>query len=269
MTTPANGSTPAKRTAAKATPAKRTSAAKSTTGSTPNPAPVPELVAPTPTIAVALVCVPDELSTSVLGASRQLDKHLKVRGSLYAGFWAGKVRSWQRRNLIGFRAGRPAYCAGGPVSMLDLAGMRHAAAFAAGIRHQQWHTVVHGTRAATPWPVFERRHLDDQSKYPYDKAQKEFAAQPRVQAMRMHNAGSYGAARLDPRDLEMFQAGLVAYQRYHALLATCFDAVLTVGDGEQLRPASDAFCDRIMYLDNATRYLDSLDGDQRLVAVSL
>jgi len=269
MTTPANGSTPAKRTAAKTTPAKRKAAATSTTGATPAPAPSPEPLAPTPTIAVALVCVPDELSTSVLGASRQLDKHLKVRGSLYAGFWAVKVRSWQRRNLIGFRAGRPAYCAGGPVSMLDLQGMRHAAAFAAGIRHQQWHTVVHGTRAATPWPAFERRHLDDQSKYPLDKAREDFAAQPRVQAMRMHNAASYGAARLDPGELEMFQAGQVAYQQYHSLLATCFDAVLTAGDGEQLRPASDAFSDRITYLDNAARYLDTLDGDQRLVAVSL
>jgi hypothetical protein len=115
------------------------------------------------TVAVTLVCVPDELPSSVLAASRQLDRHLKVRGSLYPGFWAAKVRAWQRRNLIGLRPGRPAYCAGGPLSMLDLPGMRHAAAFAAGIRHQQWRTVVHGTRAATPWPVFERRHLDDPS----------------------------------------------------------------------------------------------------------
>jgi len=269
MTTPANGSTPAKRTAAKTTPAKRKASATSTTGTTPAPAPSPEPLAPAPTIAVALVCVPDELSTGVLSASRRLDRHLNVRGCLYPGFWATKVRAWQRRNLIGFRAGRPAYCAGGPLSMLDVAGMRHGAAFAAGIRHQQWHTVVHGTRAATPWPVFERRHLHDPPTYPLEQAQTDFDAQPRVQAMRMHNAAAYGAARLDPAELEMFQAGQVAYQRYHALLATCFDAVLTAGDGEQLRPASDAFSDRITYLDNAARYLDSLDGDQRLVAVSL
>jgi hypothetical protein len=192
-----------------------------------------------------------------------------VRGSLYAGFWATKVRAWQRRNLIGFRPGRPAYCAGGPLSMLDVAGMRHAAAFAAGIRHQQWSTVVHGTRAATPWPVVERRHLDDPSTYPLGQAREDFDAQPRVQAMRMHNAANYGAARLDPRELEMFQAGQVAYQQYHSLLATCFDTVHTAHDGEQLRPASDAFSDRITYLDNAARYLDTLDGDQRLVAVSL
>jgi len=269
MTTPANGSTPAKRTAAKNTPAKRSTAAKSTTGTTPDPAPSPERLAPAPTIAVALVCVPDELSTSVLTASRQLDKHLKVRGSLYAGFWAVKVRPWQRRNLIGLRPGRPAYCAGGPLSMLDVAGMRHAAAFAAGIRHQQWNTVVHGTRAATPWPVFERRHLDNPPTYPLEQAREDFDAQPRVQAMRMHNAANYGAARLDPRELEMFQARQVAYQQYHSLLATCFDAVHTAHDGEQLRPASDTFSDRITYLDNAARYLDTLDGDQRLVAVSL
>jgi hypothetical protein len=75
MTTPANGSTPAKRTAAKSTPAKRSTAAKSTTGTTPDPAPSPERLASAPTISVALVCVPDELSTSVLTASRQLDKH--------------------------------------------------------------------------------------------------------------------------------------------------------------------------------------------------
>ena len=37
--------------------------------------------------------------------------------------------------------------------------------------------------------------------------------------MRMHNAASYGAAQLGVGELEMLQAGAIAYQHYSATTA--------------------------------------------------
>ncbi len=152
--------------------------------------------------------------------------------------------------------------------LLDLQGLRYAAAMGAGVRHQQWTHVVRGTKPAVSWTAFAQRHLADPSKYPMGTARADFEAQPRVQAMLMHNAAVYGAARLDTFELEMLQAGCVAYQHFHALQAICSDAMLT-GDGHRIAPASDKFADRIRYLDEANSHLDALDASTRLLAVTL
>ncbi|MFD0518983.1 hypothetical protein [Paractinoplanes durhamensis] len=53
------------------------------------------------------------------------------------------------------------------------------------------------------------------------------------------------------------------------MTAICGDALLTA-EGRQLAPASDAFNDRVTYLEQAIRCLDTIaDTDQRLIAVSL
>ena len=41
------------------------------------------------------------------------------------------------------------------------------------------------------------------------------------------------------------------------------------GDGQRLAPASDALAHRVTYLEHAGRYLDTLQADQRLLAVTL
>ena len=69
-------------------------------------------------------------------------------------------------------------------------------------------------------------------------------------------------------DLEMFQAGPMAYQHYSATTAICADALLTP-DGHRFAPASDALAHRVTYLEQANRYLDNLEADQRLLAVAL
>jgi hypothetical protein len=84
----------------------------------------------------------------------------------------------------------------------------------------------------------------------------------------MHNAVTYGAGRLDLRDLEMFQAGATAYQHYSATTALAGDTVLTP-DGHRFAPVSDAFADRVTFLEQTNRYLGNLDADQRLLAVAL
>jgi hypothetical protein len=254
---------------------------RSTSASQPAQATRPSQAAPaaaattTPKVAeapvrVMTVCVPEELPTEVLNSTRQLDRHLGVAATTSARLWAvSTLHTWQRSQMVDLRRkGHPIYCAGGPVRLLDLAGMRYGAGVGAGIRHQHWTHVVHGTKPAEPWRVFVERHLNDPSKYPMDATTTAYSNQPRVLAMRMHNATVYGAAQLATDELEQFQAGQMAYQNYHALWSICTDAIITAG-GVQRKPGSDSFADKVTYLDQTNRYIESLDGTQRLVAVTL
>ncbi|MEV2241105.1 hypothetical protein [Micromonospora sp. NPDC049891] len=226
------------------------------------------VVTPTATISTMIVCLPDGLPSQALTAT-QLDRHFGVSGALQPRFWASpSMWLWQRRHLVAPRKGRPVYCAGGPVKLLDLAAMRHAAGVGAGIRHQLWQRVVHGTRPATPWSTLLARHLADPARYPRERAVADFHHQPRVNAMRMHNAASHGGGYLSVGELEMFQAGPMAYQHYSASTAVCGDALLTP-DGHKLAPASDALTHWVTYLEQANRYLDTVEADQRLIAVAL
>jgi hypothetical protein len=230
--------------------------------------PVQPVVTPSATIHTMIVCLPDGLPRESLTA-HQLDRHFGVSGTLQSRFWASPAMFvWQRNRMIGLRKGRPAYCAGGPVKLLDLQGMRHAAGVGAGIRHQLFTQVVHGTRPATPWTTYLARHLADPAKYTFDAAAADFNNQPRVNAMRMHNAVQYGAGQLDIGELEMLQAGQIAYQHYSACTTIAGDAIITA-DGYKLAPASDAFTHRVTYLEQAVRYLDTVDTTQRLLAVAL
>ena len=146
--------------------------------------------------------------------------------------------------------------------------LRHAAGVGAGIRHQIWQQAVQGTRPAQPWVAFHTRHLTEPGKYSYEQAVADFWAQARISAMRAHNAANAGVP-LAIDELEMLQAGVTAYQHYSAMTAICGDALLTAERG-QLAPASDAFADRMTYLEQAIRYLDGIENTgQRLVAVSL
>ncbi|MFY1673955.1 hypothetical protein ACN27G_29050 [Plantactinospora sp. WMMB334] len=218
-------------------------------------------------VRMMLVCISDELPYESL-TPRHLERHFGVQGSLHARLWATPaLRIWQRRSMIDLRKGRPALCAGGPVRLLDLAGRRHAATMGAGIRHQWWQRAVQGTKPASPWPVYEARHLADPAKYPLDKAGDDFRNQPRVNAMRMHNA-TYPSTPLVLEELEMYQAGQAAYQQYAASWVIVGDALLTL-NGDQLVPASDRMTDRVTYLEKANRYLETLEDTQRLLAVTL
>ncbi|WP_230860573.1 hypothetical protein [Actinoplanes aureus] len=214
-----------------------------------------------------IVCLPDGLGNDAL-AAHQLHRHFGVDGTLQARFWTiENLRLWQRRQMFELRKGTPAYCAGGPNSLLNLAGMRYAAGVGAGIRHQQWQQAVQGTKPAQPWVTFHSRHLNEAKKYSYDQAAADFWRQPRVTAMRMHNA-AVSVAPLAVDELEMMQAGPAAYQHYSALTAICGDALLTA-EGHQITPATDSFDDRVTFLGHANRYLENIEDGQRLVAVAL
>ena len=246
------------------TPATRTTPAAASSDEVTRPTPLPA-----PKTHTLIVCVPDEVPVEAFTA-RHLDTYFGVAGILAVRhFWAHPaLRPWQRTHMIGLRRGRPALCAGGPVRLLDLDGLRNAAAVGAGIRHQQWTHAVAGTRPATPWHQYLRRHLDQPARYTLDTAVADFGNQPRVNAMRIHNTANHRAGYLPLRELEMFQAGPVAYQHYAALTALYGNGLHTI-DGDQLAPASDCLADTVTYLDRAHRHLDTIDSDQRLAAVTL
>ena len=242
-------------------------ASRTTDPTAPAPKAATRPAAPT---RVMTVCLPDELPTDVLADTTNLARHLGVAATATARMWAtpglGPLR---RHHMIGLRRGRPAYCAGGPVRLLDLAAMRHGGAVGASLRHQQWSHIVRGTRPATPWPTYHQRHLTDPDKYPLGTATAEFLAQQRVAAMRMHNATLPNpATHLDPYEVEMLQAGPAAYANFHGLWAVCTDALITTAN-TRLAPASAHLTDWITYLDQANRHLGTLDPDQRLLTVTL
>jgi hypothetical protein len=222
---------------------------------------------PTAQVHAVTVCVPDEVPPQAL-TSRQMNQHFGVRGTFAPRFWARSGIRWQRRQLIDARSGSPTRCAGGPVKLLDLAGLRHVAAVGAAIRHQQWSAVVHGTRPATPWAVLQQRHLEDPDRFPMDVAVRVFYDQPRVNAMRMHNAVAHGSGRLALGELEVYQAGRMTYEYYTASAVIAGDMILTV-DGSRIAPDGDSLAHRITYLEKANGYLETVDEDRRLLAITV
>ena len=151
--------------------------------------------------------------------------------------------------------------------MLDVAGLRQSYRMAAGLRYQTFTAVTRGTRDARPWVHYLQRHLNDPD-YSMAQAETDYRNQPRVLAVRAHNAVTYGRSQLDEHELEMFQAGPTGYANYQLLVAMAADALLT-WDGHRLAPASDRMADRLTYLQNANRYLDTTDPHTRVVAIQL
>ncbi len=155
-------------------------------------------VNPEPTIRMMIVCVPDDLPGEVFDR-RQLDRHFGVQGSIAQRFWAKPCNPLRRRALVDARKGKPTPCAGGPLRLLDLPALRQAYGMAAAFRYHTYSRVVRGTRDARPWATFLQKHLDDPTGYPIERAEADFGNQPRVLALRSHNAVTYGRGQLPTR----------------------------------------------------------------------
>lgn len=233
-------------------------------GSTPRTA----MTVPAPTIHTMIVCVPVEVP-GLMFDQRTLEHQFGVHGVTVVRFWAKPCQPLRRRQLIDPRKGKPTPCAGGSLRMLDMAALRRAYRTAAAQRYQTFTTVVRGTRDARPWAHYLGRHLSEPD-YRMTRAESDYRNQPRVLALRAHNAvaDAHAGAQLDERELEMFQAGPAAYGNYHHLLAMAADALLTP-ERHRLCPVSDRFADRLTYLQQANRYLDTTNEHTRIVAVQL
>jgi hypothetical protein len=243
--------------------------AKSTkpTSSKPSSRSATSVVAPA-TVRTMIVVQPEYLASQTLN-SAGLAQQFGGRATVQPRFMARQsLKIWQRSQLVGLRKGSPAWCAGGPARLLDLDGLRYAAGIWASVRHELFSSVVNGTRPARPWHVVLGEHLADPDCYSRQEAWDDFLSQPRVNAMRLHNSFNPGVGVLDLLEVEVYQAGSVAYRHYSAATAVCGDALL-YDDGTRLAPASDALLHRTTYLEQSLRMVDTLPDGQRLVAVTL
>jgi hypothetical protein len=158
------------------------------------------------------------------------------------------------------------FTCGGPVGLLDLDGMRRAAAAAAAQTWQHWDYIVAGTPIARPWWVFADRHRADPARYPIARAQQDYLTQPRVMAMRAFNALHHNG--LPTGELEALQQGLNTYATLGQLAAVAADGVATL-DGRVLTPASTRLDDQLVYLHQANHHLAALSANQPITAYAV
>jgi hypothetical protein len=160
---------------------------------------------------------------------------------------------------------------GGPIKLLDLDRMRRHAAAAAAAQWLLWHRVVVGTRPAQPFWSFLDRHRADPRRYPLDRAQGEYAAQPRILAMATFNALPRKPCELPTATLEAFQAGQATYINLAWLAAVPADG-LAPAHGEQggwLTTRSERLTDQLTYLHAANAHLTRLHPSVQLAALAV
>lgn len=221
-----------------------------------------------------LVCLPD--SPQPRHAAKAATTHLATLGITASGVMPhftprrtrglrGRLRA---RQLIGTWHNTTA---GGPIHLLDFAAMRARAWAQAATQWLIWHHTVTGTRPAQPFWVFAQRHLDDPTRYPLSKAQQQYRAQPRVQAMTAFNALPARPCDLPTGCLEALQAGCSTYATLAWLTAVPADGLATTsmsGHGGWLTPATSRLDDQLAYLQVANTYLQRLPRDTTVVAMA-
>jgi hypothetical protein len=222
-----------------------------------------------------IVCLPAGTADVVTATAAVADHvdgipQLALRFPVRHRWLIGWVTRWLTYWLVGARrrSGVVTWAAGGRISRLNLTGATGNAYLAAAARWAYWKQVTAGTREASPWEHFLRRHRADPKAMSLDEARRRFLAQPRIQAMQIANAVPGRHHHLDPDEVDAYQAGHHAYTTRHQLAAVAGDAMLTT-DGQFLQPASEAFTDVIAYLNQAAGHVHRLGRRQQLVAMTI
>jgi hypothetical protein len=223
-----------------------------------------------------IVCAPPDRPLDWFTASEIIDGHRLPTGTPVALYPVrhrriiGWFTRWSARHLTGpvRRFGAVTRTTGGRKSRLDLSAATRREHHAAVHRWRRWQQVVHGTPTARPWSQFAAQHLAGPAKMPLAEAVRRFEAQPRVLAMLAHNVHLPPPARLDPGELDAYQAGEATYTVLHWQRAITGDMIITV-DGRLLRPASGTIADRLRYLGAALAYLHRLPARSHLLAVRI
>jgi hypothetical protein len=228
----------------------------------------------TPALRTVLVCLPAHIHPDrlVTEASEELAAHgVHTRGVVPHFLPApGRSPDLLSRALLSHQ---PHGTAGGPIGLLDLNRMRELAAAAATTVWQIWHDVVAGTRAAQPYWVYAQRHRDDPDRYPLDRVQQQYRAQPRIQAMSVYNALPHRPVDLPTSHLEAFQAGQHTYTTLAWLAAVPADGLATTPAaptqrGRWLTPYTGALNHLLGYLRAANDHLATLPPHDNLVALA-
>jgi hypothetical protein len=166
------------------------------------------------------------------------------------------------------RRGAVTRAAGGRRSRFDLTGAAVTANTEAAARWRTWAQVVRDTPPARSWAEFLAAYTADPKKLSMEEAVRRFEVQPRVLAMLAYNAHPVARHRLDPYDLEAYQAGEATYTVAHRQHAIAADAKIT-DHRRLLQPASASLADRLRYLAEAGAYLRGLSRRHQLLAVNL
>jgi len=223
-----------------------------------------------------IVCMPPG-TTGVVNATAAIGDHLEGVPQLATRFHVkhrriiGWITRWCTYWLVGAtrrKTGSIRYAAGGRIGRLDLSAAPTAAYLNAVARWTYWQQVTNGTRAASPWDDFKRRHLGDPKAVPLDDAHRRFTNQARIQAMEIANAKPTKRHHLDPYEVDAYQAGCHAYATRYQLAALAGDAMLTT-TGEFLQPESESFTDVITYLKQAAAHIHQLGRRHQLVAMTI
>jgi hypothetical protein len=218
---------------------------------------------PTVTVRTAVVCLPAQVPSRALAqrATAVVATHgLPVAGVL-PHFHTCTIRTGKLADRW------HGTTSGGPIKLLDLDGMRAAAAADAATRWLVWDQVVTGTKQAQSFWFFADRHHADPARYPLPRAQADYLAQPRILAMTAHNAVPGQRWTLPTSALEAFQAGHTTYVNLAWLAAVPADALAPAGGG-WLTTRSHRLADQLHYLRAANAHLAALASDTHLVAVA-
>jgi hypothetical protein len=230
---------------------------------------------PTTAVTLVVVCLPDTGSTRIpdILADDAVDRFRAATGTgrppgsssgvTLPGHFA--YRCVRRSRLVQPWQG---HTAGGPVRLLDLQAMRAHQHHLYWQRWLLWRHVVTGTPVAQPYWMFSQRHLQQPRRFPLAAAQRAYLAQPRVTAMRVHNAVAAAGQQLPTADLEALQTGGEHYAEIGWLEAVPGDAFLDV-TGRYHTARGDVLADRLTYLATVNDRIDRLDRDAGLVALAV
>jgi hypothetical protein len=213
--------------------------------------------------AVVVVCLPQDTPTHQLAATAIA--RLTALSPLTNAHTAGRftiTSRWRQRRLL-----QPWQdtAAGGPIRLLDIDGMRAAARDAFWQRWHVWQQVVAGTPMARPYWQFADRHLAAPGKYPRERAQGDYLAQPRIAAMRTYNALPTKVMPLFTRELEALQAGPHTYAHLGWLSAVPADGVITLDD-QYLCRQGDRLAEQLDFLQTANNAVTAMNTHDQLVA---
>ena len=223
-----------------------------------------------------IVCMPTD-TADIVAAIAALGEHIEGIPRLSTRFTIrhrriiGWFTRWCTYWLVGAtrrRTGSVRLAAGGRIGRLDLSAVATAAYLTAAARWTYWDQITKGTRAASAWDDFKRRHHTDPKSVPLDEARRRFLAQARIQAMEIANAKPNAVHLLDPYEVDAYQAGCHAYATRYQLAALAGDAMLT-STGEFLQPASESFTNVIAYLKTAAGHVHQLGRRHQLVALTI
>src|SRR5262249_42366621 len=127
--------------------------------------------------------------------------------------------------------------------------------------------VVRGTQPAQPFWRFTDRCRQDPTRYPLARAEHDYLAQPRIQAMSIYNAAVGRARQIPIGELEALQVNRDAYLSLARMRAVPAAGVVTL-DRTLLAPADARLSTLHAYLGRAQQHLHALSGAHHLVALA-